>query len=69
VIVRSGSARASATSSPCTAWLRKTPRAAASPDVIVTRFRARPRYRYERKSASWSSMVMIAKFLTVDISK
>jgi hypothetical protein len=53
----------------CAAWLRKTPRPAASPDVIVTRFRARPRYRYERKSASWSSMVMIAKFMTVDISK
>jgi len=37
--------------------------------VIVTRFRARPRYRFERKCALWSSMVMIAKFLTVDISK
>jgi hypothetical protein len=48
---------------------QQTPRPAASPDVIVTRFRARPRYRYERKSVSWSSMVMIAKFLTVDISK
>jgi hypothetical protein len=31
---------------------QETPRPAASPDVIVTRFRARPRYRYERKSAS-----------------
>jgi len=37
--------------------------------VIVTRYRARPRYRYERESVSWPSMVMIAKFLTVDISK
>jgi len=45
------------------------PRPAASPDVIVTRFRARPRYRYGRKNTSWSSMVMIAKFLTIDISK
>jgi hypothetical protein len=69
MIVRCGSARASASSSPGTAWLRKTPRPAASPDALVTRFRARPRYRYERKSALWSSMVMIAKFLTVDISK
>jgi hypothetical protein len=32
--------------------VQETPRPAASPDVIVTRFRARPRYRYERKSAS-----------------
>jgi hypothetical protein len=42
------------------------------PDAIVTRclasLSARP-YKYGAESAPWSSMVMIAKFLAIEIGK